>query len=1512
MSGSDLDLITTTLTVVVFTAVMEAIGLGLSILATVDICYKHGTTLVHLCKAFRNADSELQERILRVEASWLKTSSQLEFLCRIADKLSEQHQIVQQGMLRVLLSKLEDAITKLESVTKTKKNKDSSQDEGLQVNRVKYLFLKESIDNAIENLKIWQDEFDPSWFMIMMLAAPQVDTELMNIGKSSTALTVLNSAQSVRAALGHDGPPHSPIFLPSDRLDAFQRLDIEFSTAKLVERPGSGNNLILDRISYPSRTDPADFRKPVEVLARKLSHSDPRTFGLLKCKGVVAHKDPDKGPLPEFTLVLRIPQGWSDPQSLRNCLIKRNTDHSLSDRFQLAKDLAKAVGYVHMFGFVHKNVRPETILVFKSPKSTIGSISLVGFKDIRPEIGGSLRIGDAEWVKNLYRHPRRQGLNPEDTYVMQHDIYSLGVCLLELGIWDSLVRYKEGTTIVDPSPALRLPGDSPTGPITVSHLVRLARTLLPRRMGNNYAEVVETCLTCLDKDNADFGNEDEFVDQDGIQVGVRYIEKVTKLYLVSEHEPLVLTSSRHTSTLALPQPHKAIPHISSDGPADDAEALRDIFNPSSSICGCQTPAKPPDCLPDSRASFDHGFHIGSRSHSSHDQQPSRIERLGEHIRQKLSETKLSRATLKQDVRDDSVDLHSIASVPAQQGNQPLGLSHSSPGLTELLTSRNASRGGYDSDAHTIKTPLLHSNTGTLTLKPDSGCARDVDMLFQKDCRDLNPGKSHDWLPASPCVPETVQMGDEKGISPPTVTTPPKTSFTAAVESSLNESPSDALRRLSIGITSGTIKMPGTPELRELHKPASCEQDHTAGLAPHSASSEQGDKIETVHKALKRLSDCVQSCVEQSSVDGQKEEKQSSLVLELDPALVNYIRQFSSSDELRRAERANWVPTEEAGLETQEKRSVPSTAEPRLSLLQSPRQPVKQTDEDSVHLFNMRISQRLASLSQIPVVSPSLSSEDSWLGGSEVGNRPRSASLPQNKVPSETNGPIRFSRRGKELTASAERMSEINIGPLLDRRYDGTKGTSQECVQDRRDEDFSEIDQSAFPAHTSQAWMCQNSVQPSIVPRSQEDDDILLGAPARGTRSSEQIQEIEDTITNVWGKAFKNMRDETYRSSSGNFLRAPQFDREGRRRSTRSNTNTSSLQPRSSLSNSLVEQGRARSADPVSKPASRPTTALADSDQNIATPHPHEAKSCNLKSKELKGESTNSGLDVTRTLMSTGPSTIECPPRSASTPLDSLFRIWSRFPTHDREERNGVATLQDSVDGKDFQPVGLAKPTSRAGSPSLTSHGSPFSLKILPRSVHKQLNKAKSNSMNFRTKAALFPTTVRRAKPNRTGILDMWHKGQSNSVSEPHDDTMSSDHQRKFKLGDEAEHECGWDEVSLRESEIEKWCSQLDDRVHSPPAIERHCSPLLKPAPQSKGLATEQIALGQTGPVDASKEQSELASTVGNLPGTHDDVNPKADTNHQEFDGALAAETDKQEAERFARPVSSVNGHEGGQ
>jgi hypothetical protein len=39
-------------------------------------------------------------------------------------------------------------------------------------------------------------------------------------------------------------------------------------------------------------------------------------------------------------------------------------------------------------------------------------------------------------------------------------------------------------------------------------------------MGDRYAEIVVTCLTCLDKSNTDFGDDSEFEDAEDVLIGL--------------------------------------------------------------------------------------------------------------------------------------------------------------------------------------------------------------------------------------------------------------------------------------------------------------------------------------------------------------------------------------------------------------------------------------------------------------------------------------------------------------------------------------------------------------------------------------------------------------------------------------------------------------------------------------------------------------------------------------------------------------------------------------------------------------------------------------------------------------------------------------------------------------------------------------------------------------------------------------------------------------------------------
>ena len=507
---------------------------------------RHGNNLLHMCASVKGAESEIAERVLCIESYWKRTTLQLDFLQRVWQSLDEEHQTIQNQILHVLIGKLTIAISKIDSLIVGHESRTSSMKDRRQqltgVKRWKYALLKENLDRTIEDLETWQKMFDPSWFLILMTPSPQIDTELTRQRDTSSS-SLLNSTQILRNTLRGYAHQEGSIFLPEDGLRSARVFDIPFSSSKVAQRAGSSKIVILDSVPCPAQGSVQRLTADVRELARKLVHADPIQFGLLQCYGVVRQLKPHDTQQMYFTFVFRTVEGLSVPQSLRASLLAGEANHSLSDRLYIAKNLAKSISFVHTFGFVHKNVRPENILLSTDKASSLGHSFLVGFEQFRAAEGHTLAFGDTAWEKNLYRHPRRQGPKPDDYYIMQHDIYSLGVCLLEVGLWESFVLYKEDGSCV-PSPILGVlsEGSSVWKPVLAKDvLVSLARDFLPRRMGTKYARIVETCLTCLDEENIDFGDEREFQDADGVLVGVRYIEKVR--YISTLHPDPKMTCS---------------------------------------------------------------------------------------------------------------------------------------------------------------------------------------------------------------------------------------------------------------------------------------------------------------------------------------------------------------------------------------------------------------------------------------------------------------------------------------------------------------------------------------------------------------------------------------------------------------------------------------------------------------------------------------------------------------------------------------------------------------------------------------------------------------------------------------------------------------------------------------------------------------------------------------------------------------------------------------------------------
>jgi hypothetical protein len=363
----------------------------LGLVGTVDVCRKWGVKLVETCQAFRHAEAQLEETIVRLEVRWLRIEEQLQMVRKMEPLLDDRHREVQQRVLEVVLTKLKVAVSKLAGLIE-EPNPAQGTLAKPQVKRLKYSFLKDSLEEAVSELERWQQIFDPSWYLMLGIADPRVDSLLEAVAKPQTGplpkgLTApLPAAQHMRRALNPSVADTSrpSTFLSPRGLVAGSIRPVPFAAASTALRADNQQRVLLDPVTCASRTSVNAMIRDIRNFARRLRHADPFTFGLFECKGILKNEEADEAAagtaaLPKspsgLAFVFRLPPSHPHVESLRGRLLggPDRVHSSLTDRFALARQTAVAVSYVHLYGYVHKNIRPETIfLCHPRPPETPG------------------------------------------------------------------------------------------------------------------------------------------------------------------------------------------------------------------------------------------------------------------------------------------------------------------------------------------------------------------------------------------------------------------------------------------------------------------------------------------------------------------------------------------------------------------------------------------------------------------------------------------------------------------------------------------------------------------------------------------------------------------------------------------------------------------------------------------------------------------------------------------------------------------------------------------------------------------------------------------------------------------------------------------------------------------------------------------------------------------------------------------------------------------------------------
>lgn len=250
--------------------------------------------------------------------------------------------------------------------------------------------------------------------------------------------------------------------------------------------------IIVEWIRYSTHWEGAvseEMMTRVEAIASLLNAPDKPIEQVLHCLGYF--HEPSRyafGLIYQFPS-LSAPDRPRSPRTLIEAIqvtMDTRSRPSLESRLMLAYKLVCSVIDCHKVGWVHKSICSYNIVFFhldsSKPSSWIETPYIVGFNRSRPDdpkVFTERAKTGSRYVQ--YQHPLYAG---GQRFITDFDYYSLGIVLLEIGLWKPLHSMTHGWKYASPEDFRR-------------DLLTKRVSLLAHAIGSGYREAVETCLQSL-------------------------------------------------------------------------------------------------------------------------------------------------------------------------------------------------------------------------------------------------------------------------------------------------------------------------------------------------------------------------------------------------------------------------------------------------------------------------------------------------------------------------------------------------------------------------------------------------------------------------------------------------------------------------------------------------------------------------------------------------------------------------------------------------------------------------------------------------------------------------------------------------------------------------------------------------------------------------------------------------------------------------------------------------------
>ncbi|KAI1074718.1 kinase-like protein [Whalleya microplaca] len=366
------------------------------------------------------------------------------------------------------------------------------------------------VDNLIDGLDGDQQESLRIQFMNLLLSSD--DQTLQDQLQRTTEGGPYDKAIRMRIALTHATQlfnDHQSTGVEDRRIESKSiKTEKDFGQHKLGSiRTNQGMEPVLVEWRKYGRDDSSrsiiqELLLRVKRLTDILSLEKPDEFCSLPCRGFFHNES-----LRSFGVVYGFPSSVKNqtkpakPTTLQKLIYKtlksKCEQPRLEDKFQLAITLATAILEFHIIGWLHKNLSSESVVFFPTKGLSAGTIKepyIIGLNHSRPNDPLAFTEGIPDLTKE-YQHPQYR--IDQRRYRPEYDYYSLGLVLLEIGLWETLESMKRNSW--DQLSAKELSKD-----ILASRV-----PLLMQHMGTPYHDAVVACMSGQGGLDSSFGEEQQ-------------------------------------------------------------------------------------------------------------------------------------------------------------------------------------------------------------------------------------------------------------------------------------------------------------------------------------------------------------------------------------------------------------------------------------------------------------------------------------------------------------------------------------------------------------------------------------------------------------------------------------------------------------------------------------------------------------------------------------------------------------------------------------------------------------------------------------------------------------------------------------------------------------------------------------------------------------------------------------------------------------------------------------------